>query len=369
MSYVVDKIKHSSIQIKKKINYCIINYEKEKNIEDEDLFMYRSVILSSYEGTLLSFTTPKSTLLSKFIERNPKIDNNFIINEIIPGTMIQLFYDDCIHSWEIATKKAVGGNYIGLEDGKNETFRTKFLNACNNSDDNINNISLLKNLKKKYSYQFVLPDTKTHNGSGLYLVAVYKIWKNKNTAYYVSPIEYESWQMLKCDFIFFPNKYTTQSHEPYRFLRDNYCSIHSNANCMGIMITNKTTGERTKMLNQNYFERNKIQLFNNNTFFHFLCFLRMNKIKDFIEVFPQYTKEFDEFQKHFNTFVDGIFQSYIDFYVKKKVSIISMRYAKHIIWLHYNKYIPLKEKVTRDVVQKYVLDIESIFLMYEFYIF
>ena len=45
------------------------------------------------------------------------------INEYIDGTMVHLFYDPRIQSWEIASKNAVSGNYF-LSDNVKKTSKT-----------------------------------------------------------------------------------------------------------------------------------------------------------------------------------------------------------------------------------------------------
>jgi hypothetical protein len=367
MSFAIEIIDHPSINNKIISNYCLINYKKGLTEKEEHFFMYRSVILyktktaensNQQEWRLLSFTTPKSLTISNFIKYYPVVNHQLYINEIILGTMIQLFYNNSLVSWEIATKSSIGGNYSSINNL--DTFRKRFLNACKCATD-ISSISFLPKLQKNYSYQFVLT-----SDNKLYLVAVYHILKNKNTATYLSPLEYEKWTELNESGILFPPRYSNTY--TYRQLRENYCSIHSNSLSMGIMITH-SSGKRCRMLNPTYFERKKVASFNDNTFFHFLCFLRIGKIKDFIEFFPQYTANFSEFQTHYNTFIDGLYQSYLDYFVFKKVKTISIRYVNHIIGLYYDKYLPTQQKITKEIIQSYLLELDPAVVLRSFFMF
>jgi hypothetical protein len=210
-----------------------------------------------------------------------------------------------------------------------------------------------------HSYQFILNPKNT-----LYLVAVHRI--QNNTAHYVPCLEYEMWDCFANTGIRFPQPY----HEVnYSAVREKYCSIHSNAECMGVMMTNAKTGERTRMLNPNYLEKKEMEKINDNLLYHFLLFLYINKVENFIEFFPQYTIEFASFQKHYNTFVKGIYLSYLDFYVFRKVGMISVRYAHHISYLHYSYYLMKREKITFDMVERYVSEMEPYVILQCLYSF
>jgi hypothetical protein len=337
MSFVVD----TNITMKKTLKYCMF-FEKEKKKENESI--YRSLIFDKDCHQLLSFTCPKSISFSKFIERNPQLDKTIIVNEIIVGTMIQLFYGDC---WEIATKRDIGGNNA---KSSSPTFRERFIGICRTNENNeeLNDLHFLQELHRDYSYEFILT-----LDNCLFLVAVFKL--DKNIATYISPDEYECWVGVVNAGFLFPKRIIQNSYE---ILRSTYASIYSESTAMGVMMTNCQTGDRTKMLNPNYFERKKVQALNDNFFFHYLCFLRINKIGDFLKYFPQYDKEFIECEKRFNAFIDGIYQSYLDYFVFKKTKNISFRFVHHVLWLHYHQYLPKREKITKEMIISYIVQLE-----------
>ena len=93
---------------------------------------YRSVLLDE-ANNVVSFALPKSVEYETFTEKYPDLNNgDFQLNDIIEGTMINLFHNGDF--WEISTKGSVGGNYwyfrnsYDESDKKQKTFREIFRN-------------------------------------------------------------------------------------------------------------------------------------------------------------------------------------------------------------------------------------------------
>ena len=94
-------------------------------------------------------------------EQNPNI-NTIVVNEIIEGTMITLFYDKVLNVWEIATKGAIGGKYWFYRTDYEKkmgqkTFRRMFLEALRIEDtEDLENASIMNQFSKDYCYNFIL---------------------------------------------------------------------------------------------------------------------------------------------------------------------------------------------------------------------
>ena len=56
------------------------------------------------------------------------ITMNYTLEELVEGTMINLFWNDYLDEWDIATKNSLGGKYSFYQDNK-KTFRTMFLRS------------------------------------------------------------------------------------------------------------------------------------------------------------------------------------------------------------------------------------------------
>ena len=202
------------------------------NVENTPIYNpypeYNSIILTP-ENELLCVAPPSMVSLEdlfldlppicyKDISTNPPslFRDKYIANELIEGTMVNLFYDFRYQTWEIATRTSVGGNYwytrteykdlpsnldgfsVACEDKcptkyindkiKNtsqKTFRQMFLDAIHifdggmaNPIDDINDFFQMYN--KDYCYNFVLQHPENHIvlpivQPVLYMISAYKI--------------------------------------------------------------------------------------------------------------------------------------------------------------------------------------------------
>ena len=106
--------------------YNILNYDRAYVCNnDYENSKYRSLVISFPEKKLLCFSCPKSITFDSFITKYPVLDSEILVNDIIEGTMINLFYDDRIQNWQIATKSAVGGNYWYFRNQYDNTEKTQ----------------------------------------------------------------------------------------------------------------------------------------------------------------------------------------------------------------------------------------------------
>ena len=353
-------------------DYIILNYDKGVKIIDEEIKKYRSVIISEPDNKLLSISPPKSIPIDEFINKYPTLENVYI-DDIIEGTMINVWYDERISSWEISTKNAIGGEYSffmniegsKVEDGevKNKTFRQMFFDALGDFDL-FSKLSTLS-VYTEFSYSFVLQHPENHivykiETPNLYLVAVYQIVNKEQGDEFTSivtipPEQFHYWGIFQNTSIKFSPKLMDVT---YKSLLDTFSSIQSDNYPVGVMFTNNETGERSKIINNIYLKAKIVRGNNPNIFFQYLCLNRIGKVEDFLLLFPWYNTIFDSFKNQQNEFVINLYKSYISRYVSRTGEIISKTYMSHIYRIHHDIYLHSiqsgqRRVITMEIIREY----------------
>ena len=366
------------------LQYTILNYDPTNLLFDKKEGLYRSVILSEPEGDLLSFSHPRSDLLQKFQEKYPILNTtDFCINEIVEGTMVQLFWDSRINCWEIATKGAVGCDYWfyrtkypesmnGFIDRSSpaisqKTFKEMFIDIFQTFDS-------FSHFPKDHCYQFIIQHPENHivlnvKEHAAFLVGVYQLSGNIQSDIQVLPIlptEYENWDIFKTIPVQFPRRFYENSYEE---LIETHFSLQSDYKMVGCMILHLGSGERTSIENPVYKEVRDLRGNHPNLQYQYLCLKRINKITDFLRYFPQYKKLFFRFYKQYCDFLSGVHQSYLTYYIQKRGIKISKKYFPLIYRIHHEVYLPsLKngEKIIMRLseIAKYIEKVEPSELIY-----
>ena len=387
---------------------------KTDELNPSSLAVYRSVIIRN--NHLLSVAPPKRISTQKFIEkyslgrRNGEVGGGsdgghvgtIYVNEIIEGTMINLFFDSKIGDWEIATKSAVGGNYCYFrtqypEIGVNcieMTFRNMFLEACIPNHDDRPEIGFgdwTSYLDRDLVYSFVLQHPLNHivgwiDSPKVYLVSVFRKHANKkpiekkekeeilvsrmtleenveeemeeieNVIEYISPLEYESWEMFSHIPIYFPKWIPFQGNDEGN--GNEYYSelMHGMSNrgfaYPGVMITELTTGDRCRIDNPEYLRALEVRGNHPNMQYHYLDMLKKNGIAEFLAYFPMYYDIFSRFYMQLSIFVHNVHQAYVDRYILKVVveGCVPKKYAPHVWRLHHQVYLPRVMETGRGMV-------------------
>ena len=382
--YSLNESNESNPNIKEKIyetpqqSYVVLNSNEEWNSDSElktdSLENYHSVILEYPSRRLLSFAPPKNQEYTdindylSFYKKNTDIESDFYTNEFVEGTFIHLFYDPRISSWEIATKRAVGGNYsyFHIPGKESITYKQMVIEAFRENDMSLNDLPFLDYLPKNHCYSFVLQHPANHivipiHTPKMYLVSVYKIDMDKNTATFISPLEYQLWSAfdnLREGILYFPKMIdsSSSSFNDYITLIQNDVSIHTPYTQMGLMMTNLNTGKRCSIINPNYEEMCKIRGNYTNIQYQYLCLRRINKVLHFLKYFPQYKSLFYEYREQYENLLTNIHTSYISYYIQKNGTFISKKYFSIIYDIHHSIFLPsVKTSLQSGITEKIII--------------
>ena len=344
---------------KNNIIYNIIKYDK--NIITYDMVdlmkIFRSIICGNSNSNIHVFSPPKSfnimAFMDKYNEENSQL-TDCIAEEYIEGTMINLFYDNTINKWEIATKSSVGGNITFFKD--QPTFAKLFYEICDEMKINFDLFS------KDCCYSFVMqhPENKfvlQISEKRLYLIACYKIEN-----YTVTLLPRES--VTLPENILLPKQYNMLSYNELFML---YGSMNTAASIPGVMIYHKN-GDRTKIHNPNYKYIKYLRGNNTKLQFQYLSLRRDNLINENLKYFPENIKQFQIFESQLYNFSNTLYANYIQCYIKKEQPLIQFpkEFRVHMYNLH-QYYLSIRENrgyINKTVIIQYINSLEPAKLMY-----
>jgi hypothetical protein len=351
--------------------YKVVRYDK--NFLSYDLIssygLCRSVIINNI-NKVVGFAPPKSICCQDFIKKYTENTIEVVAEEFIEGTMINVFWDDSIGltgGWEIATRNTVGATSSFYKGPKAKTFRKMFLEAAKKTN------LTLENLDKEFCYSFVLQHPENRivvpfKKPELFLVATYRIYNNDNSIY-VDNIELED---IKDKFkslnfsVQFPKIYTFQK---YADLIEQYASMNTSYDIVGVILHHKITGERTKIRNPVYEQVRNLRGNQPKLQYQYLCLRKEGKVSDFLKYYPENKRNFSEFRDHIHLFTETLFTNYISCYIKKEkpLSEFTSQYKTHLYNLHQRYLNDLRLQnlfVNSTVVIKYVNELHPSLLMY-----
>jgi len=354
-------------------NYRVIRYDK--NLLCFDLIssygLCRSVIINS-ANKVVGFAPPKSLSADTFIKKYPdqKLDDCIVAEEFIEGTMINVFFDPTVGvagSWEISTRNTVGATSSFYKAPGSKTFREMFIEAAAECKLDINKLYtglcysfVLQHPENRIVVPFSKPD--------LYLVGVYLInnLQDNITVYFNDHQEYKYFFDELKTTVKFPQKY---DFNKYSELIEKYGSMNTSYDIVGVVIHNKSTGERCKIRNPVYEQVRSLRGNQPKLQYQYLCLRKEGKVKDFLKFYPENKSEFSAFRDQVHLFTNTLYANYVSCYIKKEKPLIefSEQYRTHMFNIHQLYMNDLREKrlfINNTSVQKYVNELHPSLLMY-----
>ena len=327
------------------VTYDVIKYNK-KMLTPETVSTYglcRSVILNK-EQHVVSFAPPKSMALNLFLEKYPIKTPTMIAEEMVEGTMINVFWDGV--GWEVATRSAVGAQNQFYQPPNPKTFFDMFQEAAEQCG------LKLEDLNKAFCYSFVLqhPENKIVVGfktPGLYLVQVYKI---NNPSYTVEVIDPSSC-MSYLGAVKLPAIFELDTWDELKERFENEMDI----NFLGVMIKNLETGERTKIRNTNYERVRHLRGNQPKLRYQYLVLRKSGKESEYLGHFPEHTELFKEFKEEIDNFTSCLYDNYVAcFITRTKLPKDCFFHLKKTLYSLHSVYKLQHKKITRAYTAQFV---------------
>ena len=342
------------------------DFNDKYGLTKQEIELYRSVIHSN--GIIMAFSPPKSLAEDIFMSKNPP--NECYAEEIVDGTMINLFYDNETNKWEIATKSSFGANNnffintINNTHNDQNTFRSLFFDVCKTIEFDY------KTLPHEYSYSFVFQHPLNRivvpiTQHKLYLIAAYSIDNDKLNVTKLS--DSETTVIFNNTKVLFPQPYSFETYDDNQAL---ICFMNEDYKNVGIMVNHVLTGERTKLLNPNYEFVHGLRGNQPKPQYRLLELMKNNKITPYLRYFPEDKEQFNSVKEEVYKFTEELHSKYIQCYIKKKKPLLEFekkQFHTHMYNLHHDIYKEkLQEKnkhVTKQVVIDYINSLPTPLLM------
>lgn len=360
--------KHLSVKnISNKGNqYKLIKYDKDILSRDyESSYGLCRSVISNEDNKIVCYSPPKSIDRNVFVNKYPVLDSNFIVEELVEGTMINMFYNK--NHWEISTKGVIGANTRFFKTSDKTNFRKMFFDTFYKS------ALTYEMFDTNYCYSFVLQHP--HNRIVvpftepiLKLIAVYHIETNEEDDIVVNVIDkYDYWlKHLNLTMVQVNDTYETQSYDK---LDEKYASMNTSYDILGYVVYNTTTGERMKMRNPMYEEVKALRGNQTKLQFQYLSLRSQGKVKDYLKYYPESKRDFSKYRDNVHTFTSTLYTNYRNCYVKKEKPLkeYGTQFRTHMYHIHQLFLTNLKEEnkyVDINVVIDYVNKMKPDHLMY-----
>ena len=332
-----------------KNNLCETNYKTKGLI--------RSVVT---DGDKVYVYSPPKSLPFQSIKSDSYSD--FIMEELIEGTMINLFWNDYLNEWDISTKGCLGGKYMFYQD-KNKTFRTMFLEAMNFQQ------LLFQDFDKALCYSLVLqhPDNRIvvpFQTPNLILVGVYRIEKTMVTI--LDKYKCEIPNMLFSKTL---EQYTDYKGTSWKDLEEYFNQMSLDYRVTGVNIYNPSTGFRSKLRNPTYEYVRRLKGNSPKIQFQYYSLRQVGKVGEFLKYYKEHRPTFSQLRNDLHGFTMQIWENYRRCYVKKEKPLLDFpkKFRVHMFNLHQIYLNDLRELgtyISRQIVIKYVNSLEPAKLMY-----
>ena len=289
------------LKVQRKSNtFSIVTYKKPTlyvNKNNVDPFGYfRSVVIDHNCNNKIVCVSP-----SKSIPEN-LVTNKYRAEELVEGTMINVFFDETSEQWLLATKGNIGATnrfYVG-----SRSFSDLFFDAADLCQFDI------ETLQKGFSYSFVLQHPENDfvrelKRPLLYLVDVFDV--TNGTVKYVS--NYRTRQLVPKS-VRYPK---LLKEKDVKFLKSNKAPF----DIMGYVMKDPETGLRYKWRNPNYEYAHSLRgnQPNNAILYRSLC--QKKGLKEFLRYFPRYQSLFNYYRIVLSNMQKLVLHNYSECFISK----------------------------------------------------
>jgi hypothetical protein len=153
-----------------------------------------------------------------------------------------------------------------------------------------------------------------------------------------------------------PNQLFADEYSVNGFTNE-YASMNSPYNMMGVMFCNMLTGERMKVRNPSYEMVKNLKGAEQKLQLQYLSLRHGGRVGEYLKAYPEYKSDFAVFRNQLHGFTRSLHQNYLDCFVfkKRKFEEFPQQYKKHMFGLH-KKYLEELREIKGSVTFSYVVE-------------
>ena len=332
--------KKLNINFKKysQLGLLIVSYKYNFNYDfDEYPFIKwcKGAIIRLSDNKVICLPPEKALVKHNLNNENSIPEGNFVLQPLIDGTMINLFYHN--DEWFLSSR-----SYIGAKNKWHD--KSSFKNMF---DDIINTKNIdLNNLNKNNSYSFVLQHKKNRIVSEIVdnnIILVQEYSPNDNKFININDIDYNNIVTIKNNDIDVLNNSFSKSFN-YQFKG----------------FTLKSENKRINYLNNEYIKVHELkQKCNfNNKLLTFLYLRQNNLLKTYLSYFKDDLQLFDKYRNIIYIMKNELHDNYINYFIKKSIEKKTIPYhLKPLLFDLHTIYKKNGTKIRNDIINQYIFEL------------
>ena len=328
--------------------YYLVKYISNSINYSKTYGEFRSIIYK--DQRLLSFSPPQSVPFKDFIETY-RFDECYQ-EEIIEGTMINVFYDIDHNKWMITSRSKIGAT--GTFFNRDKTFAAMFADACG-----FHNFSI-ELLNQAYSYSFILQHPENRivmrlNYPKLFLIKIYKI--HDFTIHEMS-LDAEKSRDLEQLLTLFAS---SNIRSPLKYSTSSYLELQNNCNALpyydpGFMIYHLPSGQRTKCMNTAYMRVKNLRGNQADLFYQYLVLRKENNIREYLYYYLEHNDIFYKYEDTVRAYTKSLYSNYIECYIRHAKPLIEFPQEYRLCMFNLHKhYLDNLKAVNRSISKNEVI--------------
>jgi hypothetical protein len=273
----------------------------------------------------------------RFKEGQPTDTENYVIQEYLDGTMINVFFNK---KWYISTRSRIGAL---CRWHTKKTFRHMFLDIVTGNNGNFD----ILDETKSYTFVMIHQDNrivKKYNKDEIVLVSVYskntKEWENPDNEYNKLKDEYDPWFTLAPEV----------AEETINLSNNNVSKV------AGYTYINKNNlADRFKLLHPKYPEIKTLSGESHVPIFNYIENRRNGKIPEYLRYFPENRRIYNRFKHRIHDFTQLLYDTYGVVFKEKRCTLKEVPFSmKPLLYEIHGLYLDTKSPTGFSNVMEYI---------------